>query len=168
MNKLISRIDIAKWTQISETIYEDVSNALILETQVQDLMPLLGERLFNNLITTPTPYADLLNGSTYLYDGVSYVHYGLKAVLSHYFKARYIMHGNIIDTPFSTIEKLEGNESRPISYAQKKDRNIIERDTAFTYWKSVENFLIRTKDPLFSLNHCQTSSNSTFRIRKIV
>jgi hypothetical protein len=59
------------------------------------------------------------------------------------------MYGSAIDTPFSTVEKLEGADSRPISDKTKKDLYQMNRDTGFTAWKSVELYLIRTDNQLF-------------------
>ena len=86
---------------------------------------------------------------------------------AYYFDARYKYYASNIDTPFSVVEKLEGSNSRPISEKQKKDMYILNRDSAFKIWGSVENFLIRTKVKLFT-DSCRRKPNNTFKIRKIV
>jgi hypothetical protein len=150
-NKLINRFDISQYKQISQTVYDDVLNAIIIESQIQDLAPLLGERLFNDLLNNTVNYNDLLEGGTYTHDNILYSNYGLKAVLSYYAYARYQMFGGVIDTPFSQIEKLEGAESRPTSDKTKKDLYQMNRDSAFNVWKSVENYLIRTNNELYGV-----------------
>jgi len=169
--KLITRADIALFRQISETVYDDVLNAIILEAQIQDLAPLLGEKLFNDILTDTEAYAQLLEQGEYTVDGVVYFNYGLKTVLVYYTYARYQMFGGIIDTPFSMVEKLEGNESRPTSEKTKKDLYQMNRDNAFTVWKSVENYLLRTNNILFkdTYGNCHDSNNKpTFKLSKIV
>ncbi len=152
-SKLITRSDVALYKQISSTVYDDVFDSIVIEAQIQDLAPLLGERLFNDLTNEPDNYVGLMNGGTYDYNGITYSNYGIKAVLAYYFYARYQMFGGIIDTPFSQIEKLEGAESRPTSENTKKALYQMNRDSAFNVWKSVENYLIRTNNPLFGLDY---------------
>jgi len=150
--KWINRTDVALYKQISATVYDDVFNSITIEAQIQDLAPLLGERLFNDINNNIEDYNELLDGGTYTYNDILYTNYGLKAVLSYYFYARYQMFGGVIDTPFSQIEKLEGAESRPTSENTKKALYQMNRDSAFNVWKSVENYLIRTKNELYGVN----------------
>jgi hypothetical protein len=170
--KLINRTDIALYKQISQTVYDDVLNSIIIESQIQDLAPLVGERLFNDLLNNKANYDDLLNGGTYEYREVTYSNYGLKAVLSYYAYARYQMFGGVIDTPFSQIEKLEGAESRPTSDKTKKDLYQMNRDSAFNVWKSVENYLIRTNNELYGVIYLGINQRpiiqSNITIKKIV
>jgi hypothetical protein len=165
--KLINRNDIARYKQISNTVYDEVLDATIIEAQIQDIAPLLGEKLFNDILVNHANYNDLLNGGSYTFSGVVYNNYGLKAVLVYYTYARYQMFGNVIDTPFSTIEKLEGSDSRPTSEKTKKDLYHMNRDSAFTIWQSVENYLIRTGNVLFKTTQCQVSKTSTLKFGKI-
>lgn len=165
--KLINRADVSLYKQISQTVYDSVFDALVLETQIQDIAPLLGENLFNDILKIPTAYDDLLTGGDYIVNGTTYVNYGLKAVIAYYFYARYQMFGGITDTPFSMVEKLNGGESRPISEKSKKDLYNLNRDSAYTVWKSVENYIIRMNIPLYNItNHC-IQKTQTFKFNKI-
>lgn len=166
--KLVNRNDISKYKQISQTVYDDVLDSIVIETQIQDIAPLLGERLFNDILSNPNSYDDLLNGGTYTYKSITYTNYGLKAVISYYVYARYMMFGSVIDTPFSAIEKLEGAESRPITDKTKKDLYQLNRDSAFAIWKSVQNYLIRTENALYEDCSCESKKNNHFNISKIV
>lgn len=147
--KLVTRADIAQYRQLSQTVYDSVLDSVIIETQILDIKPLLGEFLFNAIMKNPLGYQDILNGGTYTYLTEEYENYGLKAVISFYVYARYKMYGNEIDTPFSTIEKLEGADSRPISDKSKKDKYQLNRNAGFDVWRSVELFLLRTNNELF-------------------
>lgn len=166
--KLVNRNDIAQYKQISKTVYDDVLNAIILETQIQDIAELLGENLFNDVLENPSNYSDLLNGGAYTHNSITYTNYGLKAVICYYVYARYMMFGSVIDTPFSAIEKLEGAESRPISDKTKKDLYQLNRDSAFAIWKSVQNYLVRTDNALYKDCYCERPKSSSFNISKIV
>lgn len=168
--KWANRADVSLYKQISKTVYDDVFDPIMIETQLQDIAPLLGERLFNDINNNIENYDDLLNGGTYEYNSITYSNYGLKAVLSYYFYARYQMFGGIIDTPFSIVEKLEGSESRPTTDKTKKDLYQMNRDSAFNIWRSVENYLIRTNNPLFGIHtvgKCATVNRNNITFSKI-
>lgn len=151
MTLLITRDDIAKYKQISKTPNDGKLNEQILDAQMLDLQPLLGEKLYNKILNTPADYAELLNGVTYIHDGNDYTCYGLKMVLSYYAYARYIMFGSAIDTPFSLTEKLNDN-SRPVEASQKKSIYVLNRESAASLWENIKNYLVRTNNTDF--NHC--------------
>ena len=169
--KLITKSDVKQYKQISETAFSDVFDAIVLETQIQDIAPLLGEGLFNDLMLNTDNYDDLLNGGAYTHSGMTYQNYGLKAVVCYYFYARYQMFGNVVDTPFSLVEKLDNEgKSQQVSQRTKDALYQLNRDSAFTIWKSVENYLIRTNNTLFnSLDLCKNriENKSSFKISKI-
>jgi hypothetical protein len=172
LTKLVTRADISAVRQISETIYDDVLDAIIIETQIQDIQPLLGEFLFNAVMTTPIDFEDLLDGNAYTYSDMTFQNYGLKTVISFYVYARLKMYGGAIDTPFSTIEKLEGADSRPISDKTKKDLYQMNRDSGFKIWQSVQNYLLRMETPAQTLYlktypYNQKSSQINMTISKI-
>lgn len=163
LNKLITRADISAVKQISETIYDDVLDSIIIDTQINDIQPLLGEFLFNAVLDAPEDFQDLLNGSSYPYLDMTFQNYGLKNVICFYAYARLKMFGSVIDTPFSTIEKLEGADSRPISDKTKKDLYQINRDSGFKIWQSVQNYLLRiqsVEQDLYLKNYPYNQKNS--------
>jgi len=162
--KWVNRTDVSLYKQISKTVHDDVFNSIVIETQIQDIAPLIGEELFNDINNNIANYNDLLDGGTYTYNTLTYTNYGLKAVLAYYFYARYQMFGNVIDTPFSIVEKLEGSESRPISDKTKQALYQMNRDSAFNVWRSVENYLIRTNNALYNsvyLGRCTPQRNQS-------
>lgn len=158
MTLLISRTDIAKYRQISKTPNNDKLNEMILDAQMLDLQPLLGEKLYNKLVAAPKNYAELLDGGVYDYQGTSYTNYGLKMVLSYFTYARYMMFGSVTDTPFSTVEKLN-NDSRPVEASTKKSIYQLNRDAAMQLWENVRNYLIRIDHPDFK-KECNASAPS--------
>lgn len=169
--KLITRQQIQQYKQISNSIYDDKLNQIIVETQFQDIRPLLGERLFNDIllkVEAVDPFYDtLLDGGTYDYQGLTYVNYGLRCVLAHYVYARYTMFGDVIDNAFGQTLKMNVNESQPISMNLKKSLYQMNRDMAHNYWRNVFDFLSRnaTSYPLFE--NCYTSQKSNFKLSKI-
>lgn len=149
MQALITRNDIARYRQISKTPNDDKLNEMIIDAQLLDIQPLLGEILYNKLIAQPEEHTDLLNGCIYEYDGISYTNYGVKMVLAYFSYARYMMFSSVTDTPFSVVEKLN-IESKPVEATTKKTMYNLNRDAALKLWDNVRNYLIRTKYADFS------------------
>lgn len=148
MQLLITRSDIARYRQVARTNNDDKLNEMILDAQLLDTAPLIGESLYNKIIAAPGNYDELLSGGIYNVNGISYTNYGLKMALSYFAYARYIMFSSVTDTPFSVVEKLN-DTSRPADTATKKTIYSLNRDNAFTTWENVKNYLLRTGNPDF-------------------
>lgn len=161
MQALITRDDIAKYRQISKTPNSDKLNEMILDAQMLDLQPLLGENLYNKLIASPADYHELLNGGIYEHQGISYTNYGLKMVLAYFAYARHIMFSSITDTPFSVVEKLN-SDSKPVEAYTKKTIYALNRDAAMQLWANVKNYLVRTKQADFTTVNSVKASGLRF------
>lgn len=170
--KLIDRDGVAMYRQVSKTVHNDVFNSILNQTQIEDIATLLGEELFNDLMANIGDYDDLLDGGAYTYNDITYQNYGLRSVIAYYVDARLKMFGNEIDTPFGLVNKLNSDgTSQPSNYKMKEAIYQANRQTAFTLWQSVENWLKRTNNQLYNnSNSCRVherETNSTFKIRKI-
>ncbi|KGO85712.1 hypothetical protein Q765_14925 [Flavobacterium rivuli WB 3.3-2 = DSM 21788] len=163
MQPLITRSDIARYKQISKTPYDDKLHEQILDAQLLDLQPLIGESFFNKILSAPEDYSELLEGCVYEHDGISYTNYGLSMVLTYFAYARYMMFSGVIDTPFSVVEKLSDN-SRPVEASAKKTLYTLNREAAVQVWENVKNYLMRTVHPDFKT--CKTKQGG-FRFKKI-
>lgn len=161
MQLLITKNDIAQYRQISKTPNNDKLNEMILDAQLLDLQPLLGESLYNKVIESPIDHDELLSGGIYEHDGISYTNYGLKMVLAYFAYARFIMFSSITDTPFSVVEKLNP-DSRPVDVSSKKAIYTLNRDAAMQLWQNVYNYLIRTKQPDFRWGNTTVSGGLRF------
>ena len=166
MQPLITRNEIAQYRQISKTPNDAKLNEMILDAQLLDLQPLLGDNFLNKIEGTPEDYTDLLEGSLYDYKGISYTNHGLKMVLSYFTYARYLMFSTVTDTPFSVVEKLNDN-SKQVDYSTKKSIYAINRDSAFTIWKNVELYLLRTDNQDYKNYKCPNPKQGGFRLTKI-
>lgn len=160
MQPLIQRNDIAKYRQLSRTPNNDKLNEMILDAQLLDLQPLLGEKLYNKILSAPEDHEELLTGGIYEHKGISYTNYGLSMVLSYFAYARYVMFSSVTDTPFSVVEKLN-TDSRPVEASTKKTIYSLNRDAAIQLWENVRNYLIRTNYPGFKA----TTATSAGRLR---
>ena len=169
--KIISRQQIQIYKQLSKSVYNDKLDQIILETQFQDLRPLLGERFFNDILNEESnstgAYDDLLDGSTYTYNNITYTNYGLRCVLANYIYARYTMFGDVIDNSFGQTMKMNVNESVPVSASIKKSLYQMNRDLAYNYWLNVRDFLMRNPSTYTLFNECNTSTNNSFKLSKI-
>ena len=165
---LINRADIQVYRQVSNSTYDDVLNQHILDAQFVDLQDLMGMDFYNDLVRNSATVANaaLLDGGTYTYNGITYTNVGLKAVLSHYAYARYIMFGSQTDTPFGFAEK-STQESNSVSDTGKKTMFKMNQQTAYKYWENVSAFLNRNESdyPLWK-NGCALTKTK-FRISKI-
>ena len=170
--KLVNRIEIAKYLQISKSVNEDKLNEMITKVQINDILPLLGTDLFNDLLTntTSTGNASLLNGGSYIANGINYINYGLKSVIVHYVDAYYKMFGDATDTPFGLVNKLNSNESKPVDYSTKKTLYTENKKVAFTIWENVRDYLILTENIYYlkNVNNCNYNLNNNFKITKII
>lgn len=166
MQPLITRSDIARYKQIAKSSYDDKLNEQILDAQLLDLQPLLGENLFQSIMTAPEPHTDLLNGCIYEHDRISYQNYGLKMVLAYFAYARYTMFSSVIDTPFSMVEKLN-DSSRPTEPLAKKTVYNLNREAAMQLWGNVQNYMTRTGYPYYTTACRNSSATGGFRIKKI-
>jgi len=168
MTYLITKADIANYRQISDNVPDKVINPYIIDAQFNDLQKLLGGDFYNDLIRNyaDSKYVSLLNGGDYEYNGTTYTNVGLKAVISHYAYARYILLGSNIDTPFGFVTK-DSDSSTQTDLSTKKTIYKENENLAFNYWQNVLLFISRNASdyPLFT-NSCVTR-NSTFRISKI-
>ena len=164
--KLVNRADIALFKQISKTVADAKLEDIIIQTQIDDIRPLLGDKLFNDLMNNTDDYDTLMDGGVYTYNGITYQNYGLKAVIAYYVYARYMMFGSVTDTPFGLVEKLNAQDSKPVDYPIKKSLYTSNRQSAFNIWLTVHDYLIRTNNELYA-NVCITKRNK-FNINRIV
>jgi len=163
--KLVNRADIALFKQISKTVADAKLEDIIIQTQIDDIRPLLGDKLFNDLMNNTDDYDTLMDGGVYTYNGITYQNYGLKAVIAYYVYARYMMFGAVTDTPFGLVEKLNAQDSKPVDYPIKKSLYTSNRQSAFNIWLTVHDYLIRTNNVLYA-NVCITKRNK-FNINRI-
>lgn len=163
---LITRNEIQQYKQLSNSIHNNKLNELILQAQMVDLYPLLGERLYYDILNNTSDWTELLDGCIYEYNGVTYTNVGLKAVLAHYTYARYSMFGDVIDTAFGLKEKLNNDVSKQVDYPMKKTLYEHNCNYAFNLWLNVERYIMRNNIEMYF--KCSVKSdNKNFRISRI-
>jgi len=166
MTKLITIADIKLYKALSSNINALKIDSEINEAQEFDLRPLLGDEFFMALLddfnASPSlsTYDDLFNGSTYTYQGNTYQHDGLKAMLCYYAYARYKLNSNSNNTAYGTVEKLT-TESKAVSEKTISRQVTQTLNGAKIYENRVMDFLKRNKAdyPLFKCENRQPQSN---------
>lgn len=120
---LINRNDMVPYCQVAiHSREEEMLQPHILASQLVDIKHALGNALYTDLIVNryDDKYKLLLDGGTYTNQNNNVVTFqGLKASLSCYTYARYMLSKNAVDTPFGMVAKT--NE-----YSEKADASIIQ------------------------------------------
>jgi hypothetical protein len=163
---LITRGEIQQYKQLSNSINNNKLNELILQAQMVDLFPLLGEQLYYDVINNTANWSELLEGGLYEYNGITYTNVGLKAVLAHYTYARYSLFGDVIDTAFGLKEKLNSDVSKQVDYPMKKTLYEHNCNYAFNLWLNVENYIMRNNIATY-IKCSNENKNKNFRISRI-
>jgi len=101
MDNIITAEEFASFRNISKKLDTDKINESISLAQQSDLLEVLGEFLFDVYKNKDEPEYDLLmNGGEFEYNGESYEHAGIKALLADYTHARYLYLKPVNDTAF--------------------------------------------------------------------
>lgn len=163
---LITRAEIQQYKQLSNSINNNKLNEMILQSQMVDLYPLLGEQLYYDILNNTQNWTELLEGGIYEYNGITYTNVGLKAVLAHYAYARYALYGDVIDTAFGLKAKMNNEVSEKIDYPMKKTLYEHNCNYAFNLWLNVESYIMRNNIAMYF--KCGVKSdNKNFRISRI-
>ena len=146
-------------------------NPIILQAQDVDLRDYLGMKFYFDVIGNfeNQTYQNLLSGSTFQVDGVSYYQEGLKAMLADLFMAKYILQINITFSPFGATQKLS-QDSQPVDRNTLKDIAQMQSQRAGSKWEIIKLYLKTNRD-LFPIYNSSADTIQTgekrLRIRKL-
>lgn len=159
----ITKDDILEFKQLSNKRDDKLLNQYIDDAEVMDLPEILCADLLNDFENDNL--TDLLwLGGDYEYNGVTYRHHGLRAVLVHYAYARYVYFGNTMDAMNGNVSFNREN-SQQITDKEKQIMYTANRQKAFRLWEGVNRYIERMG--LYSNCGCGTNKNN-FKISKIV
>jgi len=165
MIPLITIAKVQQFKQVSNSINIAKFNETVLQAQMTELYPLLGEKLYFDIMNNIGNYTELLTGGLYTINGITYTNVGLEAVIVHYWYAYHSFYGDQIDTAFGLREKLNNDVSKQVDTSMKKTMFELNCRYAYNLWLNVERYLVRTKNPLYICNTIQKNRN--FRLSKI-
>jgi len=166
---LITKVEIAKYREVSRNVRTDKINPYIQEAELLDLKPLLGSALYFDLVNNKeeAKYVSLLKGDSYLVNNVPYAFVGIEQILSIFADARYKLFGSFTDTAFGLVEK-SNTDTTAVSLDSKKDIYKKNRQTAYLYFSDLKRFLDANKElyPLWKKTE-KTRGLSGLKISKI-
>lgn len=157
-NLLINRMDFSGVVNISEHGREgdEILEQFILERQNLDLIGLLGNGLYNDILENKdeVSYQDLMNGGVYEVNGLKRRHFGIKRVLIHYAYAAYVYRGGMVDTPFSVVQK-QSQDSIPVPISELRALHDENRKMAYKYWLMTHDYLCNHSDQFTYFDDCE-------------
>ena len=177
MAYLITKTDIKTYRPTAE-LDDARINPFIIEAQNMDLRPVLNDVLFYDFITkfnvTLDPmyakYQKLLNGGTYTYNSQTIYFDGVKAMLSYYALARFVVANPVnvtrMGVAIKTLQQSEPADAATIKYFVNDLRG-----TAIGYQNQIIQFLITnpTDYPLYNLGGgaSQQPNKTSFKFFKL-
>lgn len=142
MSNIITATEFATYRDISSKLNTSKIDEAIKLAQQSDLLEILGEFYFDVVKNAAEEnYADLMAGCEFEYNGESYEHQGIKALLADYSYSRYVYNKNINDTPFGFMVK-ETQDGSPVDRNVLKDLQKQAQIDAGIKFKFIELYLI--------------------------
>lgn len=136
------------WTMAEQAMIKPISSNNELkfmqiqkEVTYNDLLLLLGRDFWNELMQSPSSYALLLNGGSYVDNGKSYYFRGLKYVCAYLLHASYVRSSYIQDS-FGGMVEITGNDGfSRISKDELRNQADISKGIAGTAWDECKEYL---------------------------
>lgn len=142
MTRLIEVSEMAALKDLGKNPDADKINPIISQAQDVDFRDYLGMHFYFDVFSNVenADYQNLLSGSTFSIDGITYAHEGLKSMLVDLAYARLMLDININITPFGATVKLS-QDSEPASQAALKDIAQQNRESAASKWEIIKLYL---------------------------
>ncbi len=134
--KPISDNNIDKFTQLQ------------LEVEYNDIVQYLGAEFYQELKRNLANYTDLMNGGTYLCNGVAYEFAGLKTMFCYLLYARYVRDSYIQDT-FNGMVRHTGDNFTPLSANELINQENRYKQIAGSIWDECLGYLRTLNLPYF-------------------
>lgn len=148
MKLLITVQNIAEFRPISSLIPADRITPYIQEAQQFDLKRMLGDPFYvdfmarydQNADSKYTVYQELLNGKSYLWNGLTYEHPGLIGYLSYMTLARFYNNNQINASKYGLVQKTADN-STPLDWKAIASAVAELRSNALNFQVDIRQFL---------------------------
>ena len=159
MSNIITAIEFASFRNISQKLDTGKIDESISLAQQSDLLNILGDFYFDVVKNqSEGTYSDLMDGSTFTYNGYEYEHAGIKRLLADYSYSRFASGGNINFTPFGIHKKLS-NDSEPIDRNTVKDISKQAQVDAGIKFKFIEYYIL--SEPTLFERYCNGKQQGT-------
>lgn len=171
MNKIITVEELKNFVDIGKKPDVDKITPIILQAQDIDLRDHLGMKFYFDVMGNleNEKYQDLLSGSTFMLDGITYYHEGLKSMLADLFMSRYVMQINTNITPFGVTVK-QSQDSEPADRNSLKDLAQMYKQSAGSKWEILKLYLTsnKSKFPIYNSSPDTTvTGERRLKFRKI-
>lgn len=157
-------------SQNSNNRVEARYDSAIEESEFKDVRPLLGDKLYQDLIQNLVLqiYIDLLAGGTYVFENFTYTNPGLNRVLAEFAFARIIFISPETHTPYGLGTKQYDDT---VSTTRDRSRELMkeQQKVAMEYWIEVQNFLNRNVDDYEFWEDCDNirRNNVSFKMTHV-
>lgn len=161
MSEILTVGEFISFRKTSKKVDEEKVNESIDLAEGSDFMNALGGLYFDIIanISNPT-YADLLNGSDFIYCDESYTHKGLKAYLADLAYSRYIYGINVNLTPFGAQQKFT-QDSTGVDRNTLRDMSKQSQQDADAKFRMIDLYL-KSEPVLFERYECNRINQSAF------
>lgn len=151
MTTILSIEELKNYIDLGRNADNDKINPILKQAQDIDLRDYLGMKFYFNVLAhlEASDYQELLDGSTFIHEGVTFAHEGLKSMLAELFLARYLIHLNVNVTPFGATVKQSDN-SEPADRNSLKDIAQHHKESAASKWEII-NLFIKSKGETFGI-----------------
>lgn len=168
MEHLITSAEVSQYGRpISKQTDDDKINAYITEAEQMNIKPVLGDELFLSILEKgedDEKVCMLLKGGTYQSEGKIYSFIGLKAAMSYYVYAKYLMVGDFNATRFGVMMK-DDSYSSHISSSERSNAYSDTLEVANCYLQDCVSYCKRVG--LMSGNPGLPKATGAVTIRKI-
>ena len=159
MDYLITAEEFATYRNISSKLDSGKINEAIALSQQSDLIEILGDFYFDVVKNADeASFTELLSGSEFEYNGATYVHAGIKALLADYTFARFIYMININMTPFGAQSKFT-QDSEGIDRLTIKDLAKQAQVDAGIKFKFIDLYIL--SEPTTFSRYCSGKEEGT-------
>lgn len=149
MKNLITALEFIEFRSVSKKQDTERIDEFIQLAEQSDFINMLGDFYFDiKKNKDVAEWADLMNGSDFIYNEEEFVHLGLKRVLADLTHSRYSYGKNVNDTAFGLVSK-NYNDSTPIDRNLTKDISKQAQIDASSKFRYVELYIM-SKPELFS------------------
>jgi len=171
MNKIITVEEIAQIKDLGKKLDVNKINPIIEQAQDIELRDYLGMKFYFEILSNieSPDFQDLLSGSTFVFEGISYSQQGIKSMLADLFMARFIPQMNVNVTPFGVTVK-QSPDSEPADRNSLKDLAQMQREAAGSKWEIIKLYL-KSNKALFPIYNSKPDTIATgerrLKFRKI-
>lgn len=160
MSNLITAAEFAANRKISKKYNQQKADESISLAQESDLQNVLGDFYFDLIQDFADPsFADLMDGSTFTYEDETFIHLGIKKMLSDLTFARYIYNINVNLTSFGAVSK-NTQDSTPIDRNTTKDVAKQAQIDADIKFRTIKKYLLSNPNNTFD-RYCDGQINNT-------